>query len=186
MCGALKDGRTVETVNAAVGRETPAAPAGNYSQHSVRWERSQDAEVTGCAPLLPSPRGPGVLSSPFGHCTNFTTQLRQLLLLNGLPTCDPRPRAGSGIITTLVSLLENGNGARDVPSHSYYAVNAQEGGIDLSIQGGPSGDVLSVFSMLGVCTLPSGQRKALTVSIQRLACVMMTATNCPSPSDETN
>lgn len=62
MCGALKDGLTVKTVNAAVGRENPTAPAGNYSQHAVRWERSQDAEVTRCAP---SPRrSHSVLSSP--------------------------------------------------------------------------------------------------------------------------
>lgn len=53
VCRALKDGLTVQTINAAVGRETPTAPAGNYSQHSVRWERSQDAEVTNYATRPP-------------------------------------------------------------------------------------------------------------------------------------
>lgn len=49
-CRALKDALNVETVNAAVGRVNPTALAGNYSQHSVLWEGSQDAEVMICGP----------------------------------------------------------------------------------------------------------------------------------------
>lgn len=79
----------------------------------------------------------------------------------------------------LFSFIELGSG---VPSHSYYAVNAKQRGIDLEV---PSGDVLAVFSMVGAYTLTSGQGKVLTVRFHRLPSARMAATSCPSSSYET-
>lgn len=160
-----------QAVNAAVGRETPTVPVGNYSQHSVRRQRSQDAEVTS----LDQP----CFIFTFGHCTNLTTQLRQLLLLGGLPTCT-RGRVQAPVSSPhLFSLTEHGNGGRGLPSHSYYGVNAKQRGTDLSIQDDSYGHVPRVVSRLGACTLTSGQRNVLTVSFPRLASFVTPATTLP-------
>lgn len=72
----------------------PTAPAGHYSQPS--WQRAPVAGVVICGP----PAGPRRFISTFGRCTNIPTQLRRLLLLNGLAACNLRPCVGSSTVAT--------------------------------------------------------------------------------------
>lgn len=124
MRGALKDALNVETVNDSVGRVNPAAPAGNYSQLSATWERAQVARVVICGRPIELWR----FIFTLGRFANFTTQLRQLLLLNGLAACNLRPCVGSGIITTLVLFRRVCKLRR---RHSYCSVKVKQRGINV-------------------------------------------------------